>query len=754
MCRYLFFFFCFFTSLFSAQELDVPLPFVQNDNYENEIQLVWICPDKPFVTNKLSKTEVGIKIPDKWNREILAFFNGETQKDQRLNPFNPEDIAIDLQLFNKDGLIIDSRPGFYFEAFEKDLENNVWIKDTTSFPFRIRFSPKEIGQVKGYVQLTIRNKTLFTKEFSFEVNDSDDPGYLEIGTNGKHMRFSDTKASFVGVGQDIPWPVWEDWSRLDKAIGPKPLEAIYRSLDAFKAAGGNYTRFVASSWFMQLEFEALGNYQPRMGQAWEFDRIADFCDKNDIYYMFCALLHTPLESRSDEKEGLIPGVRWQTNCYNDLDQSPAEIPHEDPIGIKKAIEFYSNPFANNYSRHYFRYLVARYGYSTHLAGWQLMSEVDETAEYRDQQVEDSIIDHSENRLHVRNWTNAMSTYIREELKDPHLMSIAIIKGKGYSKTLWDPELFNLKNIDFFGYHDYMYENESAEGKTRNRNLLLRFSSVNELNLGYQNGSISYPDFQKKLFIYDEFGHFLSIPRKLPEDQYDDPTIAYNNCADFMFKQDLWFTLASGCAVAGLDWWNNDQVDRYKMWEKYFTGVKTFVADIDFEKINFNVVRETKGNLSIAQRWPLTEDEINRSNAKPYRKNDLLEAYSQVSEAGELAFGWMSNRSVHPYNLLESYPCLAALYNGTAPFSIPYLYPPKDDDLVDKPINIEENEYYIKIYHLQKNEKYEISFYNTISGELINIKSSKTNNKGTLKLMSPEMDILENPDVAYKVKLVK
>jgi hypothetical protein len=754
MTRYFIFLFCFCISIYSAQDLESPLPFVQNDNLENEIQLEWICPDKPFQTEKFLKTELGIKLPEKWNQEIVAFFNGEIKKEKRLNPFNPEDIRVDLDLFNSDGALVDSRPGFYYEAYKKDLEKNVWIKDTTSFSFRIRFSPNQTGRLNGEIKVKIREQTLYTKAFSCLVADNNNPGFLEIGTNGKHMRFSDSKKSFVGVGQDIPWPVWEDWSRLDKAIGPQPLEAIYRSLDAFKVAGGNYTRFVASSWFMQLEFEALGNYQPRMGQAWEFDNIADFCDKNGIYYMFCALLHTPLESRSEEKAGLIPGVRWETNCYNDLDQSPAEIPHEEPIGIRKAIEFYSNPIANQYTRNYFRYLVARYGYSTNLAGWQLMSEVDETAEYRDQQIGDSIIDRSENRLHVRNWTNAMSTYIREDLKDPHLISIAIIKGKGFSKTLWDPELYNLKNIDFFGYHDYMYENETGAGKTRNRNLLLRYSSVNELNLGFQNGSISYPDFQKKLFIYDEFGHFLSIPRKLPEDQFDDPTVAYNNCADFMFKQDLWFTFASGCAVAGLDWWNNDQLERYKVWEKYFSGIKSFVNDIDFENTNYNVVRETKGNLSIAQRWPLTEEDINRSNAKPYRKNDLLEAYTQVSEDGSQAFGWMSNRSVHPYNLLETYPCLSALYNGTEPFSIPYLYPPKDDDFAEAPINIDENEYFIKIYHLRKNEKYEINFYNTISGEIIETETSKTNSMGTLKLMSPNMNLIDNPDVAYKISLVK
>ena len=748
-----FVYFCYASLVFS-QNFNHQSPFHLEDSVKSGIQLSWICPESPYETHKYAKTEIGVKIPYNWNQEIQAFFNGERNKEGRLNPFNPDDINIELQLFNEDGLLIDIRPGFYYEEYRKDLKKNLWIKDTTSFPFRIRFSPKESGQLLARVKVTIRNSGYFLNELAFKVLDNDSPGYLEIGSHGKHMRFSDSKKSFVGVGQDIPWPVWEDWSRLDKAIGPQPIEAIYRSLNAFKKAGGNYTRFVASSWFMQLEFEALGNYQPRMGQAWEFDRIVDFCGENDIYFMFCALLHTPLESRTDEQEGLIPGVRWETNCYNDFDQTPSAFPSEEPIGIKKAIEFYSNPLANKYTRNYFRYLVARYGYSTHLAGWQLMSEVDETAEYRDQQIGDSIIDHSEHRLHVRNWTNAMSTYIREELKDPHLISIAIIKGRGYSKTLWDPELFNLKNIDFFGYHDYMYETNPAEGKTRNRNLLLRYTSVNELNIGLQNGELSYPNYQNKLFIYDEFGHFLSIPRKLPEDVNDDPTVAYNNCADFLFKQDLWFTFSSGCAVAGLDWWNNDQPLRYEMWNSYFPGIKKFAESIDFESIDYTQLQNTKGQLSIAQRWPLTEEEINRSNIKPYRKNDILEAYTQVSADGKNAFGWMSNRSIHAYNLKDLYPCLSALYNGTEPFSMPYLYPPKDDDECDRPINIKEGDAFIKIYHLVKNRDYHVTFYNTLSAEPIATENYRTNWKGELKLISPDMDHSMNPDVAYKLSIIE
>jgi hypothetical protein len=743
---------CFLHVMVGAQRHTSPKPLVWRGAEKDDVQLAKIGSNQAdSLITKLNKLELGLSLSSKVMDRINGYFSQSVRIQDPINPFNPEQIDIRADFFSN-GKKERTCFGFYYKEFHKDLSANRWREDTTSFPFRIRFAPRDIGPYKVVISIQVSGNKPIQLEHAFNVLPSQNPGYLEVGEHGKHMRFSDSKKSFLGVGQVIPWPVWEDWEHLNKAIGPKPLEKMYASLDALDKAGGNYTRFVASTWFLQLEYEALGNYAPRLNHAWEFDRMIEFCEERDLYFMFCALLHTPLESRADDKANLLPGVRWEEYCYNDRYQHPSDLPHDPFIGISKAVEYYSNTTANNLAKRYFRYLVARYGYSTSLAGWQVISEVDETAEYRDKETENGVEDHSSNRLAVRNWTDLISRYMREELEDPHMNSIAIIKGKGYSKTFWDPELFNLKYIDFIGVHDYMYENETGQGKTRNRNLLLRFASVNEIGIGFQNGSISYPSYQRKPFIYDEFGHFLSIPRKLPEDEKDDPTTAFNNCADFLFKQDLWFTFTSGCAVAGLDWWSSDQPERYQMWEKYFPPLIKFASSIDFEIDNYTKVQQEKGTSAIIQRWPRTESVINRSNDKKYRANDLLEAYTQVSSDGKRAFGWMCNRSVNMYNLKDSLLCLKQLYEGTAPFSQPYLYKPKDADFEGKLINISERSSYIEIQHLVPKSKVLVVFYSTSNGEVYTQYVLKSNRKGTIKLFAPEMNPSIHPDLAYKIEV--
>ena len=701
-----------------------------------------------FIFNKGSKVELGISLCDELNNQIQTFFSNSSKDSRKINPFNRHDLSLEAEFYSN-GKLIQKRSGFYYEAFKRDLRSNKWIPDTSSFSFRIRFEPPQAGEY--FVKVSLRSKFGHTQDFfvSFEVNESTHKGCLQVGTDGKHLKYSGSGKSFHGVGQDIPWTSWEDWYTMDKAVGPKKFDMIHKALEAFDKAQGNFTRFVAAPWFMQLEWEALGNYKPKMGQAWEFDRVVEYCDKNEIYFLFCALMHGPLMSKPDDKEDL-PGIRWEKYCYNDLDKTPAIVACEAPIGISKAIEFYSNPKARDHMKNYFRYLSARYGYSSSVAGWQLMSEVDETAEYRDVEVDGKWMDHSENRRHVREWTDELSRYLRYELTDQHLISISMITGKNFSKTLWDPELYNLPCIDFTGFHDYMFEAIPSIGKIRNRNLLARYYSVSELNTGYQNGRISYPDYQKKPFIYDEFGHILTVQRKIPEDDKIDPTKDFNNCADFMIKQDLWFTFASGCAVAGLDWWNQDEPTRYSMWGKYYLPLHEFMSTIDYETVNYSSIRTINGRPVIAQRWPLTDKKIRRSTASMYRKDDLLEAYMQVSEDRSQGFGWMQNRSAHWYNLIEEYPCLKSMLNGTNPYHISYIAKPEDDDLQEKPIDIPEDTYFVEMLGLKKRCLYTINFYDTNVGKPGPVKTVKTNRKGVLKIYAPVMNHKIDPDIAFKV----
>lgn len=712
--------------------------------------LAWFYPkNEPGTAQQLEKLELGIKLPKMVIEQINFFLEGRGETTVGINPFDRNDIDIDAS-FIHNGKVVKRNEGFYFQEFRRDLGNNRWIKDTTSYHFRIRHSPEYTGDYSVDVRINIKGLPIINVKADFFVEPSHNPGFLEQGVHKKHMRLSKTKESFVGVGQVIPWVLYDDWYHTDEAAGPVNFMVMYNTFRKMKLAGGNFTRMVAAPWFMQLEWEALGNYNPKMGQAWEFDRMNDKLQELDIYFIFCALLHSPLESRPTEEGTLTPGISWEAYCYNKNDRTKGKVACEEGGECFEPVDFYGDEVALNHQKNYFRYFVARWGYSTSLAGWQLMSETDQTCEYGDQVAEDgTIIDNSENRAKVSEWTRVMTEFMRTECDDTHLKSTSFIAGKNYSSNMWDPELFEHEEIDFVGLHDYVFETEPAIQNIRNRNLLKRYESVNNLGVGLQEGELSHPKFQDNMFIYDEFGHVPAIERAYPEDKDDDPVFAFNQCADFSFKQDLWFTFSSGCAVAGLDWWNEHDRKRQMMWKRYFKGLNKFKEDIDFEKVDYTRVREAKGETYIAQRWPIRKKDIERSNQNGYRKSDKLEAYIQMDSIGNQGFGWMVNRSFHWGNLVDSLPCLADLARGEGKFSRPYLYNPADDDEVSEPITIEEGDAFIRVYKLRPRTVYTIDFYDTETGEVIKSMDTKSSFSGTLKMSAPEMKPSERYDVAFK-----
>ena len=520
-------------------------------------------------------------------------------------------------------------------------------------------------------------------------------------------------------------------------------------------AKGNFTRFVAAPWFMQLDWEALGNYSSKMNHAWEFDRINEFCQRKSIYYIFCAYLHGPLQSRTDKEDRkVLPGVRWEENAYNDNSKKEIKIAQENSIGATHPIDFYDNERAQKLSKNYFRYIVARWGYSTSFSALQIMSEIDDTGNYRDEKIKDSIIEHSKNRKIIKSWVHEMINYIGLDLKAKQLLSVAIINGIDGSSNLWDPEIFNHPEIDFVGLHNYTYEKSPSSDKIRNRNLLLRYPAVTYLNTGYQNDKITHPSYQDKCFIYDEFGHLMAIPRKWPEDKNIDLSKVLNDHIPFMIKQDLWFTLASGCAVSGLDWWNYYTKTRHKLWKEIYPPIREFIKDLDFETNNYDTIRKFKHKPIIAQRWPETKRKIERSNGRRYRKSDLLEAYTQVASDGKKGFGWISNRSVNWPNMIKKDSILRKMHHAEKPFSKKYLYMPKDDDKTCRPINIEENKCFFKIRFLLPKTTYFINFFNTKTGKYdIRRTKVKTNRRGIAKVYAPEMLWEVNPDIAFTIEKI-
>jgi len=187
-----------------------------------------------------------------------------------------------------------------------------------------------------------------------------------------------------------------------------------------------------------------------------------------------------------------------------------------------------------------------------------------------------------------------------------------------------------------------------------------------------------------------------------------------------------------------------------MWRRFYPPLLKFMEGIDFEKVNYAAIREINDRPVIAQRWPLSDKEVRSSSSSEYGKDDLLEAYMQVSEDGSQGFGWISNRSVHWYNLTSEYPCLKSLLDGTAPYHQSYIAKPQEDDVQVAPLDIAENSSYIKMLGLKKRKDYVITFYSTTTGTALKQSEIHTSGKGTAKIYAPAMEHKQDPDVAFKI----
>lgn len=707
---------------------------------EHEYRLLLLTP-YPRIYDKI---EFGLAISDTLKKEIDLFFNANTKKG--LNPFNRNDINLELSVYKADSLVRKSF-GFYYEEMEVDSIRNEWVNIGTELPFRFRFSCEQNTEYKLKLKVIIRDQLLFSDSTWVRVHENDHQGFLERGRYNKHFRFSRSKKSFVGVGQNIPWLQWVKWDEPHLRAGPKQFEQYMTSLNAFNASDGNFTRLVFAPWSFQLEFEALGNYHNAMGQAFALDRALNFMETNEIYTIICALLHTPLVELREGSDG--EKMSWKNYCYNVAANKQSVLAKEEISDVNHPIDFYRSEEAKYHQKNYFRYLISRWGYSSAIAAWQLVSEQDETASYRDEKLEEKIVDHTENRKIIAEWNHEMLAYIQNDLFDFHLLGTSLIGGMGESKNLWQPGLYEDSLVDFHGFHNYYY-NFPGMQHSRNGNLLIRYETISSLNSGFQFGKENVKTLQDNLFIYDESGYILTENAEYRPGVQNDPTSSFNRCIDFQFKQDLWFYLTSGAAVAGLDWWNEHDPIRHAAWAYYFPVMQKFIADIDFEKVNYSKIRRGKESYPIiAQRWPEKDKDIKRSNGGTYKNDELIESYTLISENGDQGFGWMNNRSVNVFNLIDSFPCLEAMLDGNEPFGKQVLFYAKDADGLGSPIAIQDEESFIKVRFLSPFTKMKILFYSTTTGEVIQEKMDRVSAFGVLKINCPELVYGKNPDVSYK-----
>ena len=326
-------------------------------------------------------------------------------KDIYTNPFDPAQIDLHATFTSPNGTG-RTIPGFYWQDYTSQPNGTKEVLTATGQPaWKVRFSPTETGLWTYFVEAVTPGGKASTTPAKLEVTASDNPGYLRVSRQDPaYLEFSTGKPYFA-IGQNVGWygaGGWHDYERWFKQMG---------------ANGANFARIWMPSWGAGIEWSdgPLGDYSKRLDRAWQMDQIFNLAEQNNIYIMLSLLNHGAFSKTTDSE--------WSKNPYNAALGGPIAEPQD----------FATNRQARDLFKRRLRYIVARWGYSSHLLAWEWWNEVDYTP--------------ISNRALLKPWIQEMNTALQSWEGYPHLRTIS------YART-FDDEIYNMPEIDLVERHEY------------------------------------------------------------------------------------------------------------------------------------------------------------------------------------------------------------------------------------------------------------------------------------------------------------
>lgn len=307
------------------------------------------------------------------------------------NPFDPDIITVDAEFRDPDGEKV-TVPAFHYQDFvrvdrARRVEKSRLLEDLVPVGggcWKVRFAPAKAG-LYSYVLKVVdnagrRKETLTTRPRRFRCVPSSRRGYVRVAADRRHFEFS-TGQPFYPIGHNVHSS--NDVSdrnlrllnlqpqggpRRRGKVGPqddrgtKAYETIFAKMAAH---GENLAEVWMASWSLELEWTdrwrhyfGLGRYN--LHHAWKLDRILAIAERHGIYIHLVLDNHGALSTFSDPE--------WDDNPYNE----------ENGGFLADCKDYFSRLMARRWYRRKLRYIIARWGYSTRIMGFELWSEIDLT----------------------------------------------------------------------------------------------------------------------------------------------------------------------------------------------------------------------------------------------------------------------------------------------------------------------------------------------------------------------------------------
>ncbi|MCU1258996.1 MAG: hypothetical protein JWO80_1881 [Bryobacterales bacterium] len=455
--------------------------------------------------------ELLTKSPSSWHKaEFRTIVTGTYS-----TPFDPDQIAVDAEIRSPSGRT-SHVPAFFYQAYDlrspPSGDEDVLAEGGTDW--HVRFSPEESGKYSIRIHARDRSGTVITQALSFSVARAADHGFLRVSRDDPHYFEFQDGTPYLAIGENMVHGSLSDYERW---------------LSKLEANGGNYGRLWVG-YPEGLEVGPAGEY--RQDIAWNLDKILELSERHGIYQKICIDYIRYISLKGEPRRTFDP----DRNAYSVSNGGPC----------RDMLDFFALPEARRMFRNRLRYMVARWGYSTHVMAWELWNEIGSADR-------DAVKDHAL----VVEWNQEMCRYLKS-LDSRHMTTNSLS-----STEVW-PEMWKPSENEFAQMHGYYYFSEEMKRDAKD------IASFMTKWLGEIDG-------YGKPYLFAEYG---IVPNKEDtEGLWDrDPQGVH-------LHNGLWAPLAFGSAGTGMIWWWHTYVDPKNLYFQ-FKPVAEFTKGIPWTTEGF------------------------------------------------------------------------------------------------------------------------------------------------------------------------
>ena len=469
-----------------------------------------LASQQPTPTRRASSTPTDIPAPAtiaQYERFEISFEvpGGYT------NPYDPDQVAVEAHFTAPDGQILDV-PGFYMRPYRQtctadDCQAEELRPDGRP-EWRVRFAPDQVGTWEYIVEARTPDDTTTITEGEFETTESDAPGYVRVSENPRYFAF-DNDIPYFPVGQNLAWS-WPEGGG---------IFTYEQWLDDLNAAQANYARLnIDVPWFIGLDWPGpAGDYDDAQQAAWRLDTILQMAEERGIYLQVVLVWHQaysdydglPVPPPDDDVPRADIDYDWDDNPYN--------VANDGPLSGPAAVFFDAN--ARDLLRQRLRYVVARWGYSSHIFAWEIVDEVDSMTGYTPSRAE--------------TWLREMAAYLREIDPYDHLITAGTSEPQ---PAIWKLDALDFAQVSFYQRRPVEPVVDQVAG------MLRRLSQA----FAATEGPVLLNEFSLN-------------PWYEPTD--DDPTGVH-------IRNTLWTAAFSGAAGGAMPWWWDTYIAREDLYDIY------------------------------------------------------------------------------------------------------------------------------------------------------------------------------------------